>query len=673
VIKQEKSPTAANQQGLEQRTINNIVSRLQKVRKTGPGKYQALCPAHPDKNPSLSITEAADGKLLYYCHAGCSQEAVEQALGIEKQQGNNWVAEFAYHHTDGNPAFYVKRDTNKNFYPVQLDGTFGYNGTKRLLYELHKLINAPLDELILIVEGEKDVKTAQSLGYTATTNPGGANSWKKEYGFNEYFRGRQVVVIADNDEKGLKHAHNIANQLQGIASSVKVIEKLPGVLDKGDLSDWVNAGGTREEFLSLVENTPEWSPEAKAKSDVGILMSDVEAEAVEWLSQQRVARGKITMIDGDPGNGKSTLTADLAGCVSIGLVWPERVIKTEPAGVVFVSAEDGLADTTKPRLEAAGADCSRILALTMATDENGEERPITLPGDLNLIRQAIERVGAKLVIIDPLMAFLGGETNSHKDQDIRRMLYPVAKLAEDTGAAFIVVRHLNKSSGGNALYRGGGSIGIIGAARSGFLVDKDPNDDRGRVFACVKSNLAEKPESLSFHLEDCGGAARVVWDGVSPHTADALLAVSSDEEKGALREAEEILSDILASGPVQANEATRRAREAGVSERTLRRARKGLGVLSRKAGGPGTPWVWELPKVATSPNPSNLGHLKEFGHLNSSDVTPEVAILDEKPKGGQGFNNSSDGHLKADDRLLSVEEVAEMFDAEILPPGELPF
>ena len=250
-------------------------------------------------------------------------------------------------------------------------------------------------------------------------------------------------------------------------------------------------------------------------------------------------------MDGDPGEGKSALATDLAARKSIGGKWPDGV-ECEPGGVVVCSAEDGLADTIRPRLEAAGADLSRVLALATVTDRDGE-RLLSIPEDLDMIRRGIERVDAELVIVDPLMAFLSGDVNSHRDQDVRRALAPLAKLAEDTGAAVLIIRHLNKSDGGNPLYRGGGSIGIIGAARSALLVARNPEDDDRRVLAPLKANLSAPAPSLAFTLtEAANGAVRVEWKGATPLDARTLLAGSmDDEDRTELNTLRNIVVDLL--------------------------------------------------------------------------------------------------------------------------------
>jgi hypothetical protein len=334
--------------------------------------------------------------------------------------------------------------------------------------------------------------------------------------------------------------------------------------------------------------------------ELGILLSTVQPERVEWLWPGRIPLGKLTIIDGDPGLGKSVLTLDLAARVSRGLAMPDGSPGRQ-GGVVLLSAEDGLADTIRPRLDAAGADCERILALdsVLAEGGQGEERRLpVLPLDVSYLAAAVKRVGALLVVVDPLTAFLGAEVNAHRDTDIRRALFQLVRLAEETGAAVVVIRHLNKLAGNNPLYRGGGSIGIIGAARSGLLVAKDPDNPNRRILAGTKSNLAKLPSSLAFDLTPAdNGALRIGWMGESAQTAESLLAVPKDgEERGAVCDAVEVLRTILSAGQRKADDVRREARKAGISERTLARAKSALGVKSRLVGfGRDGEWSWYLP------------------------------------------------------------------------------
>jgi hypothetical protein len=269
-----------------------------------------------------------------------------------------------------------------------------------------------------------------------------------------------------------------------------------------------------------------------------------------------------------------------------------------PAGVVILSAEDGLADTIRPRLDAAGADVSRIAALTHVVDDRGLMSPPNV-ANLHELELAIAAVDAKLLIIDPVVAYLPEKTKSHNDQDVRRVLSPLAELAERTGVAVLMLRHLNKAPGGNPLYRGGGSIAFIGAVRSGLLVAKDPEDDSGlrRIIASTKSNLALAPQALAYHIETAeNGAARIVWDGATGHTASGLLADDDPEEKSALADAIAFLKDLLDDGECPAGDVEKKARAAGVSLRTLHRAKGKLGVRSHRRGGISDAyWAWGLP------------------------------------------------------------------------------
>ena len=335
-----------------------------------------------------------------------------------------------------------------------------------------------------------------------------------------------------------------------------------------------------------------------ATGEVGILLSDVRPERVDWLWTGRIPKGKLTVLDGDPGLGKSAITADLAARISTGQCMPDGSLGEE-GGVVLCSAEDGLADTIRPRLEAAGGDPSRVLFLVTIPDQEGLERPLSIPQDIPVIEAAIRRVGAALVVVDPIMAFFDSNVDSYKDQNVRRALAALASLGERTGAAILIVRHLNKSGGKKAIYRGGGSIGIIGAARSGMMVGEDPDDGDRRVLPMVKSNLAAPAPSLSFALEEAdNGAVRVRWLGETDVASTDLLGARSDESPSALEEATEFLRGLLAEGPLPQRDVAAAAQEAGIKMRTVTRARQALGVESRREGEAGRQgggrWVWSL-------------------------------------------------------------------------------
>jgi len=231
---------------------------------------------------------------------------------------------------------------------------------------------------------------------------------------------------------------------------------------------------------------------------------------------------------------------------------PDGAAREWPADVILMSAEDGIADTIRPRLEASGADLDRVHVFEAADD-----RPPILPEDWPALTGLIQETDAALVVIDPVMPFLDGRIDSHRDQDVRRALHALSATAERTGAAILIVRHLNKSGGSNPLYRGGGSIGIIGAARAGMLVAADPSDGARRILAMTKSNLAPQAPALAFRIvsDELRGVAVVKWEGPTSHKAtDLLFDARHDDEKGALGETMAFLRDDLKDGPMPARD-----------------------------------------------------------------------------------------------------------------------
>jgi len=347
---------------------------------------------------------------------------------------------------------------------------------------------------------------------------------------------------------------------------------------------------------SLIGNVTRSSSTLAGSRPVLVRVADVEAERVLWLWPGRIPAGKITILDGDPGLGKSTISLDLAARVTTGSPMPDGSPLAEPAGVVLLSAEDGIADTIRPRLEAAGADLSRVAVLEAVTTEVGIDRPPSLPLDLPRLEEAVHEMGASLVVIDPLMAFLGGDTNSFRDQDIRKAMHPLKQLAERTGATVILVRHLNKATGGSAVYRGGGSIGIIGAARAALLVAKDPKDEDRRIVASIKSNLGPPAPSMAYRLaqHEPLGCAVVAWNGTTEHTADDLLRHEHEDERTEREDAEDALRSLLSTGPRPSKDVEREMTRSGFSKATTRRAKKAAGIEAKKSGMEGG-WFWQLP------------------------------------------------------------------------------
>ena len=285
---------------------------------------------------------------------------------------------------------------------------------------------------------------------------------------------------------------------------------------------------------------------------IGVKLTEVETLQIEWLWRGRIPFGKITLLDGDPGVGKSLLALTIAACVSTGRPLPDGTPGWQ-GGVILITPED----TIKPRMEAVGCDPSQVHLLNTAINYDAKtldvyERPFSLSQDLKDLEMGIIRNQAILVVIDPLMAVLGRNIDSSRDQDVREVFTPLAQLAERTGCAILIIRHLNKGNSANSLYRGAGSIGIIAAARIGLLVAHDPGDEQKRVFATIKNNLSKVATNLTFQIvENERGVPYIQWLGENHHTTSTLLRPGTHLSF----ERQEILKALKdASGPLDTKE-----------------------------------------------------------------------------------------------------------------------
>ncbi len=358
---------------------------------------------------------------------------------------------------------------------------------------------------------------------------------------------------------------------------------------------------TAETLRQLRPVEPDWIPEPAGPRPVLRRLAEVDPTPVDWLWYGYLARRKLHVLDGDPGLGKTTVSLDLAARVTTGAAWPDGQPGQEPGGVVIMTTEDELGDTIRPRLDAAGADVDRVVALSDIEYDDHEgthERSPVLPDDIDHIVAAIEAVNASLVIMDPLMGFLASRIDPHKDASIRKALGPLTKAAAQSGAAVIMIRHLNKGDSTNALYRGGGSIGIVSAARLGLAVARDPDNPDGVIFASVKNNLSPRADSLAFHLEETDNdRARIAWDGPTGHTADELLGGQSGSMASTSQDhAAAWLADYLAEhGETPRQQVLTDAEAARIPVRTLRRPATlaKAGAISERRGFPATA-TWRL-------------------------------------------------------------------------------
>ena len=323
-----------------------------------------------------------------------------------------------------------------------------------------------------------------------------------------------------------------------------------------------------------------------------VTLADVIPTKIQWLWPGFIPLGKITILDGDPGLGKSTVMLDLAARGSVAGNTPTGETLTR-FDTIIVTNEDDASDTIRPRLDLAGGDASRV---HLRTD-------LTLPDDAEILEANIEAKSARLVYIDPIVAYLGENVRTASDHHVRRALAPLVDIAQRQGCAIVAIRHLNKQAGSDAVYRGGGSIGFAGLARAVLAVGRDPDDPERFVLAPVKINVARRPTSLAYRLEASGPfePARVAWDGESDHTAESLIGRDRDSarDKSKVEQLADAMREIVAANGrrMPARDAYKALEVEGcdlTSNDLKLRARNKAGIESVK-GGMDEGWVWVIP------------------------------------------------------------------------------
>ncbi len=553
------------------------------------------------------------------------------------------VATYDYTDESGQLLFQVVRFKPKDFRQRRPDGKGGWiwnlKDTRLVLYRLPDVLKA---ESVLIVEGEKDVETTYRLGlpegWAATCNAMGAGKWRPEY--SDTLRGKRVVILPDADEPGRRHGEQVARSLEGKAAEVLTLHLPHGK----DLSEWSEQGRTQEAFHGLLNEGQSWAAahvDADAEADGIVLIGadSVKPLPVDWAWARRIPLGSLTVIAGLPGQGKSTITLDLAAGWSKGTL--EGDLLRKPSRIVIASAEDSASRTMVPRLIAAWADLTQIKFMTLRRD--GVDCGITLPQDVQAIREVMQQWGANVLIVDPLMAHLSEKVDGHKDQHIRRALAPLARLAEELQASVIAVAHLNKSQAEEILDRVGGSRGITAAARSVLVAaphPEQPPDSNFHVLVHAKSNLSPQAKTLTYQTiglcvtEKQIPTSKIEWGGECDLTAQDLTIRPDQNERHDRQEAARWLMAFLSDGSKDATEVFKEGNRLGFSESTLNRAKKTAGILSDKRAFSGNnSWVWRLPPQAAegTQGPSEDSQCSHAEHLRKTGVEKATYVnnLDE--------------------------------------------
>lgn len=314
-----------------------------------------------------------------------------------------------------------------------------------------------------------------------------------------------------------------------------------------------------------------------------INMNDVVVEETQWLWYPYIPFGKITILQGDGGDGKTTTALQIAAAITAGRLLPESKVAVGPYDVIFQTAEDGLGDTVKPRLLQAAANVARVHVI----DESAQGLTLS---DARIV-EAIKQTGAKLFIIDPLQGYLGAKVDMHRANEVRPILKKIGSIAEQSGCAFVIIGHLNKSTN-KSQYRGLGSVDIHAAARSILTFGRIKDEPYLRAFAHSKSNLAPEGASIAYELNPETGFR---WIGKYAVTVSDLLCSGEGgivtPKETTFARAVDLLQTELSSGPVSAENIYRMAEERKISERTLNGAKAHLQIKSLKQG---KHWVWDL-------------------------------------------------------------------------------
>ena len=470
------------------------------------------------------------------------------------------------------------------------------------LYRLHKLAQAPRDAPVFVVEGEWCADKLAALGLTVTTSGGKSSAEGTDW---TPLAGRCVVLWPDFDRSGFEYAEAVHRLTASPDNRVMQLDvSALGLPEKGDAVDWLamHPNASASDVLNLPMNKM-----AAPQSDgVELLcMADVTPRAVDWLWDGWLARGKLHILAGSPGTGKTTIALALAGTVSNGGRWPngEQSNEGAPMNVLVWSGEDDPTDTLVPRLMAAGADLTRCHAV-QAVQCKGERVPFDPAHHMPELAARMEKLGnVGLVIIDPIVSAVAGD--SHKNSEVRRALEPLVRFGHDFGCAIVGISHFSKGTGSkDPTERVTGSIAFGALARVVLATVKPREDGEPRLLLRTKSNIGKDSGGFAYELgqvELAEGvtASRVLWGEAVEGSARELMgeAEGIDGERQDREDAAEWLTSFLDTGPMPSKQVKAAAEDAGHAWRTVQRAKRSLGVEDRRGGfGKEMKTVWSLPQ-----------------------------------------------------------------------------
>ncbi len=640
----------------------------------------AKCPAHQDTNASLKIDRGEDGRWLLFCHAGCSTQAVVEAVGLAMadlmpdtkptaRRPRKAVAEYDYTDESGSLIFQAVRFDPKDFRQRQPNGTGGWKwnliGVRLVLFNLPALQGRTS---VIVVEGEKDALGLQKLGLTATTSPMGAGKWREDYTQQLQAAGvKKIVVLPDSDTPGRAHADAVARSCATAGLDVKVVP-----VPAKDVSDWIAAGGTKADLLALIKAAPRYLPKASATAVSQSVVtrrliltpaSAIPPRPTKWLWEERTPLAELTLLGGREGVGKTIFGYTFAADVTRGRL--KGACFGTGRAVIVAATEDSWEQTIVPRLMAADADLTQVFRIDVITSDD-VHASLSLPRDLAALKLHILETRAVLLLADPLLSRVDAALDTHKDSEVRQALEPLVALAHETQVSIIGLIHVNKGTSNDALTMLMGSRAFTAVARAVLFVMADPDDEGLRLIGQAKNNLGRSDlPTLAFRIQAALVAKTVegpVWTGqlvwqdgeATRSIRDALDAVADHAgDRTATSEAADWLQDFLVSRGGECDSATakKEGSRAGHSIDAVKRARKKLGIASDSRDFPRKTY-WSMPVGATTQ-----------GGASTAPTAPTA------PTGPRGRHRESSTTL-SDPQLAQSAQSALSADAPQAPASE---
>lgn len=537
------------------------------------------------------------------------QAAARRLSAKALQSGHIPAGLHEYRDVDGKPVFWRIRckhpDTGgKWIRPMHWNGhdyTLGEPlkpDTGSLLYRLPELL-ADITAPVWVVEGETCADALVKAGRLATTSGSSSSADGADW---TPLRGRRVMVWPDHDEAGRKYADAVTTRLQSLGCMVQRIDVAAlGLPDKGDCVDWLQSHSAAEldqlPMASMAPPAPDDTPRVEL-----IRGSDITPEPIDWLWQGWLAAGKLHLIGGQPGTGKTTIATTLAATVTMGGQWPDGS-RAERGSVVIWSGEDDPRDTLIPRLRAAGADMTRVRIVNGIRD-GADRYPFDPASDCGLLAAQLANItDLRLLVIDPIVSAVAGD--SHKNAEVRRGLQPLVDLAQRHRCALLGVTHFTKGTAGREpVERITGSLAFGALARVVLVTSKsEAADDKPatRFLARAKSNIGPDGSGFTYDLQqrELPGhpgimASSVMWGAALEGSARELLAEAENrEDNDPANDASSFLRDLLADGSMPAREVFKEAGNAGFSKDSMHRAKRKIGVVAVKQSMSGG-WTWRL-------------------------------------------------------------------------------